>query len=936
MEKLVLMLGVVIATSSAWAEQFLNAPLVTTRLSCDFCGYSDKGICHQAIDFQINSQDVHAASAGIVTKVVDGLGRTPDKKIYGNHVRIRHPNNYLTIYAHLQKNSILVHEGDEVQAGAILGLSDNSGYSSGPHLHFEVRDPQGNKVDPYGRDAGADLTGCLATAPTNPPCGPNALWKTCPPTVYRAPQCVANEPCNTHLLGPCGTGKTKCVNNQSTCEQTVFPSSESCNGIDDDCNGVIDDPWRDAGARTIGAACTVGIGECQNTGVMMCAPDGRATVCSADPKPSQEELCDGKDNNCDGEIDEPWKDRGPVSLGEPCTVGVGTCATSGAWECTPDGRTVVCSAADADDWPNCRHKECGDDGCGGSCGACNNIPATHCSDAHTVRLYTAECTALGMCNYGPTDIACPYNCENGACTACTPNCQNKLCGSDGCGGSCGTCQSPRFCNEWQNGASCFLLNPSLRGNRCEVPDYCELGTIYTVSGLWFTPSGQVSLRIVRPDFQESTITLSTADDGTFTYEFTTAIHDPSGVYYFFATDIASGITAELYPNLYTPREHILTTVDNSLVAYSFAFPAHATYDRHGNLLLVTYRQFGVLRPGTTTLEMSDLNISGSPGSSCWRFPNGAATCHFVIDADDTLHFCRSSIDGLEYRRRTGTTWYSETVYAGVVSSAGCVIRINSFGHPVIAFAVPTTTDMDGGHPSERMQLATRATTAWTIESIDDGRCAVNQDTAMIDRFVFELDTEDNPVIASVCRVRPYDVSFYVYYVWEWTRDGSGWHSRVIDEAGYAFVAGFLKPVTPTSRRLIYGYKTSFGFSIADTGAVWALYAQYNGSADCALSALEMLPEPPNQAHVFFKTCDGSDINYYTSVHYIMWNSDRGRGTEIPLATTHNPVPPFIIVQGAPYQATMFYSRFVAGGNIEGITINTRDGIDSNGDGRDEP
>lgn len=56
---------------------------------------------------------------------------------YGTHVRIEHANGYMTIYGHMQKISVKV--GDKVKAGAVIGKSDNTGNSTGPHLHFELR-----------------------------------------------------------------------------------------------------------------------------------------------------------------------------------------------------------------------------------------------------------------------------------------------------------------------------------------------------------------------------------------------------------------------------------------------------------------------------------------------------------------------------------------------------------------------------------------------------------------------------------------------------------------------------------------------------------------------------------------------------------------------------------------------------------------------------
>ena len=56
---------------------------------------------------------------------------------YGNYIVIDHPNGTQTLYAHLSKVSVAV--GDTVAKGEIIGKSGNTGRSTGPHLHFEVR-----------------------------------------------------------------------------------------------------------------------------------------------------------------------------------------------------------------------------------------------------------------------------------------------------------------------------------------------------------------------------------------------------------------------------------------------------------------------------------------------------------------------------------------------------------------------------------------------------------------------------------------------------------------------------------------------------------------------------------------------------------------------------------------------------------------------------
>ncbi|RJO68582.1 MAG: hypothetical protein C4523_07500 [Myxococcales bacterium] len=93
--------------------------------------------------------------------------------------------------------------------------------------------------------------------------------------------------------------------------------------------------------------------------------------------------------------------------------------------------------------PNCEGKQCGDNGCGGSCGVCNQPAAPECITPVTLRTYnsTGDCTT-GICSYGHTDTQCEFGCADGACTGCVVNCEGKECGSDGCGGNCGSCNQP--------------------------------------------------------------------------------------------------------------------------------------------------------------------------------------------------------------------------------------------------------------------------------------------------------------------------------------------------------------------------------------------------------------------------------------------------------------------------------------------------------------
>ena len=68
---------------------------------------------------------------------------------YGYCVFIQHPDGMITIYEHLQKD-IPVSVGESVRKSQVIGYSGSTGNSTGPHLHFEMRDSSGKAVDPMG------------------------------------------------------------------------------------------------------------------------------------------------------------------------------------------------------------------------------------------------------------------------------------------------------------------------------------------------------------------------------------------------------------------------------------------------------------------------------------------------------------------------------------------------------------------------------------------------------------------------------------------------------------------------------------------------------------------------------------------------------------------------------------------------------------------
>jgi murein DD-endopeptidase MepM/ murein hydrolase activator NlpD len=94
---------------------------------------------HAGLDLAVPvGSEVRAAGGGLVR-------RTGTDSAYGEYVLLAHPEGYETMYGHLSR--VFVTTGTMVGAGQLVALSGNSGRSTAPHLHFEVR-RNGRSVDP--------------------------------------------------------------------------------------------------------------------------------------------------------------------------------------------------------------------------------------------------------------------------------------------------------------------------------------------------------------------------------------------------------------------------------------------------------------------------------------------------------------------------------------------------------------------------------------------------------------------------------------------------------------------------------------------------------------------------------------------------------------------------------------------------------------------
>jgi len=313
-----------------------------------------------------------------------------------------------------------------------------------------------------------------------------------------------SQPCGKDL-GECKPGNTKCLGGKIICDGGSAPTTELCNGLDDDCDGTRD--WMSESCYSYPTGCTQDpttklwtcTGFCK-AGIRTCTATQTAgtwsgvwSSCVGDLGPGKEE-CNGLDDNCDGQVDEMAEcPAGSQCINGACTLPCG----AGEFIC-PKGQ--ICK----DDW--CIPDPCDADTCGAlgwicKAGQCIN-PCLNVTCPGTFDKCVKGACVDTSC-YNPKN-ACPQGqvCVQGECQA--DPCVGVSCGTDSfCSdGACVklcdavVCPSGEMCKVVsQSGspvASC--VKDACASQSCDAPYVCQDGTCVkdpcnTVS----CPTGQICI-----------------------------------------------------------------------------------------------------------------------------------------------------------------------------------------------------------------------------------------------------------------------------------------------------------------------------------------------------------------------------------------------------------------------------------------------------------
>ena len=141
-----LAVGKQLAAGVAAREAAARKPLFASPITAQYSftsGYAMRwGSFHGGLDLAAPlGTPIHAVTDGMVKEAGPASG-------YGNWIQVQADDGTVTMYGHMAGSGVLVSKGQKVTAGDVIGLVGSEGFSTGPHLHFEVWKNGSTKVDP--------------------------------------------------------------------------------------------------------------------------------------------------------------------------------------------------------------------------------------------------------------------------------------------------------------------------------------------------------------------------------------------------------------------------------------------------------------------------------------------------------------------------------------------------------------------------------------------------------------------------------------------------------------------------------------------------------------------------------------------------------------------------------------------------------------------